>query len=154
MLTPRHQALVATLAGMTFGVAVFGTVMLINRDSTPEATAGVVNTQPTPKPTSGDGLQPGSLQYTSQTFGSEQEPISADVPTGWKSNQLGSRPRFLDPTGVWQVRFDARGSRQTPDEQVAARAGSIEEQDLKVISDDNGTLIYTYVDQVRGPRTP
>ena len=26
MLTPRHQALLATLAGMTVGVAVFGTV--------------------------------------------------------------------------------------------------------------------------------
>ena len=31
MLTPRHQALLATLAGMTVGVAVFGTVLAINR---------------------------------------------------------------------------------------------------------------------------
>ena len=74
------------------------------------------------------------------------------MPTGWKSSQTGTRPRYLDPTGVWQVRFDARGSKQTPATQVEARAKSIDEQDLKVISRDNGTLIYTYIDKTRGPR--
>lgn len=33
-----------------------------------------------------------------------------------------------------------------------ARARSIDEADLKVISRDGGTLIYTYVDKTRGPR--
>ncbi|GAA1591623.1 hypothetical protein GCM10009789_52060 [Kribbella sancticallisti] len=152
MLTPRHQALLATLAGMTVGVAVFGTVLAINRDEAPAASPNVANSQPTPTPSAGDGLQADALQYTSQTFGSEDDPVTADVPTGWKSTQEGTRPRFLDPTGVWQLRFDARGSKQTPDEQVEARAKSIDEQDLTVISRDNGTLIYTYVDKVRGPR--
>jgi hypothetical protein len=152
MLTPRHQALLATLAGMTVGVAVFGTVLAISRDEAPAASPEVVTSRPTPKPSAGDGLQTESLQFTSQTFGSAQEPITADVPTGWKSTQEGTRPRFLDPTGVWQLRFDARGSKQTPDEQVEARARSIDEQDLTVISRDDGTLIYTYVDEVRGPR--
>ena len=32
------------------------------------------------------------------------------------------------------------------------RANSIDEQDLKVISREGGTLVYTYVDQTRGPR--
>jgi hypothetical protein len=50
------------------------------------------------------------------------------------------------------VRFDARGSKQSPSQQVEARVKSIDEQDLEVISRDNGTLIYTYVDKTRGPR--
>ena len=67
MLTPRHQALVATLTGMTLGVAVFGAVLLLNRDPRTEAAAGVVTTsspvKPTPAPsTMSDGrltpLQP------------------------------------------------------------------------------------------------
>jgi hypothetical protein len=152
MLTPRHQALLATLAGMTVGVAVFGTVLVVNRNDPPEAKPDVVNSQPTPKPSNGTGLQVDSLQFTSQAFGSDDAPVTADVPTGWKSSQTGTRPRYLDPTGVWQVRFDARGSKQSPAQQVEARANSIEEQDLKVLSRDNGTLIYTYVDKVRGPR--
>jgi len=152
MLTPRHQALLATLAGMTVGVAVFGTVLAIDNASSPNPAAGTVKTSPTPKPTATDGLQPGSLQFTTADFGSDQAPITAEVPSGWKSSQGGLRPRYLDPTGVWQIRFDARGSEQSPDEQVNARAGSIDERELKVISRDGGTLIYTYVDQTRGPR--
>lgn len=152
MLTPRHQALLATLAGMTVGVAVFGTVLVVNRDDPPDAKPDVVNSQPTQTPSNGTGLQADSLQFTSQTFGSDDAPVTADLPTGWKSTQAGTRPRYLDPTGVWQVRFDARGSKQTPAQQVEARANSIDEQDLKVLSRDNGTLIYTYVDKVRGPR--
>lgn len=155
MLTPRHQALLMTLAGMTVGVAVFGAVLAFNGnplagDHTP---AGVVNSQPAAStPARTDGLQPDSLQYAVQTFGSADAPVSAEVPTGWKSSQAGPRPRFLDPTGVWQLRFDTRGSKQSPDQLVAARVRSIGERDLKVISRDNGTLIYTYVDQTRGPR--
>jgi hypothetical protein len=155
MLTPRHQALLMTLAGMTVGVAVFGAVLAVNGnplagDDTP---AGIVNSQPTPStPTRTDGLQADSLQYSAQTFGSTNAPVTAEVPTGWKSADDGTRPRFLDPTGVWQIRFDTRGSKQSPDQLVDNRARSIDERDLKVISRDNGTLIYTYVDQNRGPR--
>lgn len=156
MLTPRHQALLMTLAGMTVGVAVFGGVIVVNGgnplagDDTP---AGVVDTHPTPSTTARtDGLQADSLQYVVQTFGTSKAPVSAEVPTGWKSSDNGTRPRFLDPTGVWQIRFDTRGSKQSPDELVEARARSIDEKDLKVISRDDGTLIYTYVDQNRGPR--
>jgi len=155
MLTPRHQALLMTLAGMTVGVAVFGAVLAVNGnplagDDTP---AGIVNSQPAPSTSARtDGLQPDSLQYAAQTFGTANAPVSAGVPTGWKSAQAGTRPRFQDPTGVWQLRFDTRGSKQSPEQLVDARARSIDQRDLKVISRDNGTLIYTYVDQARGPR--
>jgi hypothetical protein len=152
MLTPRHQALVATLAGMTVGVAVFGTVLAINSRGGDHPTSQVVTSQPTQTPKTGDGLQADSLQFTSQAFGADDAPATADVPTGWKSATGGTRPKYVDPTGVWQIRFDTRGSKQTPDELVDARAGSIEEKDLKIISRDNGTLIYTYVDETRGPR--
>jgi hypothetical protein len=133
---------------------VFGGVLAFNGnplagDDTP---AGIVNSQPTPSTARTDGLQADSLQYTAQTFGTAKAPVSAEVPTGWKSAEEGTRPKFLDPTGVWQIRFDTRGSKQSPDQMVAARERSIEERDLKVISRDDGTLVYTYTDQSRGPR--
>jgi hypothetical protein len=153
MLTSRHQALLATLAGMTIGVAVFGTVLAINRGLNRDTSTTVVTTpsiSTTPGPS--DGLQGGSLQFAAQTFGSDNAPVTSEVPVGWKSPQSGTRPRFADPTGVWQIRFDTRGSRQSPDELVTARAASIEEQNLTVISRAGGTLVYTYVDKIRGPR--
>lgn len=155
MLTPRHQALLMTLAGMTVGVTVFGGVLAVNGnplagDDTP---AGIVNSKPGPStPARTDGLQPDSLQYTAQTFGTAKAPVSAEVPTGWKSSADGTRPRFTDPTGVWQIRFDTRGSKKSPDQLVDERFRSIEERDLKLVSRDNGTLVYTYVDENRGPR--
>jgi hypothetical protein len=153
MLTPRHQALVATLAGMTVGVAVFGTVLAINsRGGDDNTSRQVVTSQPTQTPKTGDGLQADSLQFTSQAFGADDAPATADIPAGWKSATGGTRPKYVDPTGVWQIRFDTRGSKQTPDEMVAARAGSIEEKNLKIVSRDDGTLIYTYDDATRGPR--
>ena len=155
MLTPRHQALLMTLAGMTVGVVAFGTVVAVNGGNpftAHDTPVGIVSPAPTSTPTRGDGLQADGLQYVVQNFGTDDDPVSAEVPVGWKSAQSGARPKFLDPTGVWQVRFDTRGSKQSPDEQVNGRARSIEEKDLKVISRDNGTLIYTYVDQTRGPR--
>jgi len=154
MLTPRHQGLLMTLAGMTVGVAVFGTVLAINGNLTGNDTpAGIVNSHPAPStPAHSDGLQADSLQYTLRTFGTSSDPVSAEVPVGWKSAQEGTRPRFLDPTGVWQVRFDTRGSKQSPDQLVANRERSIDERDLKVVSRDDGTLVYTYTDQSRGTR--
>ncbi len=137
MLTPRHQALLMTLAGMTVGVAVFGTVLAINGNLPGNDTpTRIVNSHPAPStPAHTDGLQSDSLQYTLQTFGSKDAPVSAEV-----------------PTGVWQIRFDTRGSSRSPDEQVDSRVRSIDEQGLKVLSRANGTLIYTYIDQTRGPR--
>jgi hypothetical protein len=155
MLTPRHQALLMTLAGMTVGVAVFGTVVAVNGGNpfaTREAPAAVASPSPSATPSHGDGLQPDGLQYVVQKFGTAADPVSAEVPAGWKSSQDGTRPRFLDPTGVLQVRFDTRGSKQSPDEQVDRRERSIDEPGLKVLSRDNGTLIYTYLDKSRGPR--
>ncbi|WP_432886419.1 hypothetical protein ACQPYH_03480 [Kribbella sp. CA-245084] len=156
MLTPRHQALLMTLAGMTVGVAVFGTVLAINGGN-PFATdnntsVGIVSPAPPSTPACAGCLAPGSLQYIVQDFGTDDDPVSAEVPAGWKSAQDGTRPKFLDPTGVWQVRFDTRGSKQTPDQLVAGREHSIDEHNLKVLSRDNGTLVYTYTDQARGPR--
>jgi hypothetical protein len=158
MLTPRHHALLATLAGMTVGVAVFGTVLAINHDPSSDSSTGALSTPSvststtpaTPGPTS--GLQVDSLRYTVQTFGTDKVSVSVEVPEGWKSAQTGTRPRFLDPTGIWQLRFDTRGSRQSPEQSVKTRAASIDEQDLEVLSRDNGTLVYTYTDQTRGPR--
>ncbi len=153
MLTPRHQALVATLAGMTVGVAVFGTVLAINSATGNDSAQTVVaSPTPTPSQTTTDGLQPGALQFVARTFGSDRSPVTAEVPSGWKSSQSGTRPRFVDATGVWQVRFDARGSKQTPAALLAARQGSIDEPDYKVLSTENTTLVYTYTDTARGPR--
>ena len=154
MLTPRHQALLATVAGMTVGVAVFGTVLAINGNFSGDdpAATKVVASQPTRTPSSGDGLQADSLQFSSQPFGADDAPATAEVPSTWKSSSGGTRPKYVDPTGVWQIRFDTRGSSQSPDQLVDHRARSIEERDLKVISRANGTLIYTYTDQTRGPR--
>ncbi|GAA1535282.1 hypothetical protein [Kribbella lupini] len=153
MLTPRHQALVATLAGMTVGVAVFGTVLAINSATGNDSAQTVVATPtPTPSQNATDGLQPDALQFVAQTFGSDRSPITAEVPSGWKSSQSGTRPRYVDSTGVWQVRFDARGSKQTPAALLAARQGSIDEPDYKVLSTENSTLVYTYTDATRGPR--
>jgi hypothetical protein len=155
MLTPRHQALLMTLAGMTVGVAVFGTVLAVNGGNPFAANAtsvGIVSSAPPSTPACAGCLQPDSLQYVVQNFGTDDDPVSAEVPTGWKSAQGGTRPKFLDPTGVWQIRFDTRGSKQTPDQLVAGRAHSIDERNLKVLSRDDGTLVYTYTDQARGPR--
>ena len=76
MLTPRHQALLATLAGMTVGVAVFGTVLAIN-DQTADSSATVVTT-PSASTDAGptDGLQAASLQFAMQNFGTEQAPVT------------------------------------------------------------------------------
>jgi hypothetical protein len=138
---------------MTVGVAVFGTVLAINsRGGDDNTSSQVVASQPTQTPKTGDGLQADSLQFTSQAFGADDAPATADIPAGWKSATGGTRPKYVDPTGVWQIRFDTRGSKQTPDELVAARAGSIEEKNLKIVSRDSGTLIYTYDDATRGPR--
>jgi hypothetical protein len=112
-----------------------------------------VQTQPTSTtPACTDCLQAASLQYVLQTFGTDDARVSAEVPIGWKSTQDGTRPRFIDPTGVWQIRFDTRGSKRSPAEQVDSRAQSIDEQDLEILSREDGTLVYTYVDKTRGPR--
>jgi hypothetical protein len=155
MLTPRHQALLMTLAGMTVGVAVFGTVLAINGGNpfaASDTSVGIVSQAPPSTPSRTDGLQADSLQYIVQNFGSDDDPVSAEVPVGWKSAQGGTRPKYLDPTSVWQIRFDTRGSKQTPDQLVAGREHSIDERNLKVISRDDGTLVYTYTDRSRGPR--
>ena len=155
MLTPRHQALLMTLAGMTVGVVAFGTVVAVNGGNpfaAHDTAVGIVTPTPSSKPSHGDGLQPDGLQYVVQNFGTDDDPVSAEVPAGWKSSQAGTRPKFLDPTGVWQLRFDTRGSKQTPDQLVKNRERSIDEKDLQVIRRDNGLLVYTYVDKTRGPR--
>ncbi|NUR95481.1 MAG: hypothetical protein HOV67_09495 [Kribbellaceae bacterium] len=155
MLTPRHQALLMTLAGMTVGVVAFGTVVAANGGNpftAHDTPVGIVTPSPSSTPSRGDGLQPDGLQYVEQNFGTTGDPVSAEVPAGWKSAQSGTRPKFLDPTGVWQIRFDTRGSKQSPDEQVKDRERSIDEKDLQVMSRDNGLLVYTYVDKTRGPR--
>ncbi|MFD7153915.1 hypothetical protein ACFV9C_04925 [Kribbella sp. NPDC059898] len=155
MLTPRHQALLMTLAGMTVGVVAFGTVVVVNGGNpftAHDEPVGIVSPTSSSTPNRGNGLQADGLQYVVQNFGTDQDPVSAEVPTGWKSAQSGTRPKFLDPTGVWQLRFDTRGSKQSPDELVRNRERSIDEKDLKVLSRDNGMLVYTYVDKTRGPR--
>jgi hypothetical protein len=155
MLTPRHQALLMTLAGMTVGVVAFGTVVAVNGGNpfaAHDAPVSIVSPSPSTTPSHGDGLQADGLQYAVQSFGTDNDPVSAEVPVGWKSAQAGTRPKFLDPTGVWQLRFDTRGSKQTPDQLVKDRERSIDEKDLQVTSRDNGLLVYTYLDKTRGPR--
>ncbi len=106
MLTPRHQALLATLAGMTVGVAVFGTVLAVNRDNGDSTSSHVVSTPSqtpgTPGPT--DGLQAASLQYVAQTFGTKQcsgDRRGADrlgeLPGGHQAAVPGPDRRLADP---------------------------------------------------------
>lgn len=155
MLTPRHQALLMTLAGMTAGVVAFGTVVAVNGGNpfaAHDAPASIVTPSPSTTPSHGNGLAADGLQYVVQNFGTDNDPVSAEVPTGWKSAQGGTRPKYLDPTGVWQLRFDTRGSKQSPDELVKNRERSIDEKDLRVLNRDDGLLVYTYTDKTRGPR--
>lgn len=155
MLTPRHQALLMTLAGMTVGVVAFGTVVAVNGGNpfaAHDAPVSIVSPGPSSTPSHGDGLAGDSLQYALQNFGTDDDPVSAEVPAGWKSSQGGTRPKYVDPTGVWQLRFDTRGSKQSPDQLVKNRERSIDEKDLRVLNRDDGLLVYTYTDKARGPR--
>ncbi|MFG1906468.1 hypothetical protein [Kribbella sp. NPDC048928] len=155
MLTPRHQALLMTLAGMTVGVVAFGTVVAVNGGNpfaAHDAPVSIVSPSPSSTPSHGDGLAGDNLQYVLQNFGTDDDPVSAEVPTGWKSSQGGTRPKYVDPTGVWQLRFDTRGSKQSPDQLVKNRERSIDEKDLRVLNRDDGLLVYTYTDKARGPR--
>jgi hypothetical protein len=177
MLTPRHQALVATLTGMTLGVAVFGAVLLLNRDPRTEAAAGVVATpspvKPTPAPsTMSDGrlapLQPDALRYIRRPIKKGQSKPAADIPEDWMlAPKAPYQDRFADSSDTWMIRFEVNASRRSPTQQSELRAASVaRSQDLRIVSSDNGhqpigwdadglthtTLVYTYTDNAHRAR--
>lgn len=168
MLSPRHHALVATLAGMTVGITVFVAVLAINSDAGTEAAAGPTTTSvasPTPKK-SESGLQADGLQYTRKTFGKAGTAVAAEVPAEWILKPTsGWRHRYVDPSDTWLIRFNPKASKQSPEELAGDRRRSVSaEKNFKAVDVVNGTepvswnpdelnlttLIYTYTD---GDRT-
>jgi hypothetical protein len=171
MLTPRHQALLATLVGMTLGVAVFGSVLLLNRDPRNEAAAGVITTPspttPAPAPsTLSDGrltpLQPDALRYIHKSIKEGRPKLAADIPKDWMLKPKDSyQERFADSSDTWMIRFNVTASKRSPTQQSELREASVaKSQDLRIVSHDNGrqptgwnaaglthtTLVYTYTD--------
>src|SRR5687768_11110817 len=99
MLTPKHEALLATLLGMTVGVSAFGIIVAIRDEPlTGSDTRSVVAT-PTPTPKPADG----SLDGSTLTFAAKslRPGGTADVPAGWKQTERGRETRFDDESGLW-----------------------------------------------------
>lgn len=174
MFTRRHQALLATLAGMTLGVAAFGAVLAINRNPSADGSVKTTGTPSTttPKPSATDGTlaapQPDALPYTRQTVKKGYTWLIADVPANWVLTPQGSyKDRFADSTNTQMIRFDLAASERSPDQQSRLRATSVgKSRDLRIVSRDAGsqavdwnpgdlthsTLIYTYTDESRRHR--
>lgn len=147
MLTPRHQALLATLAGMTVGVAALGAFVAI-RDNPSSAGPDPSVSSPTPAVTQPAGTPgPGALSidaltFERRSFGPSGAGISAEVPSGWTVDQRSSYDiRFYDPTGIWMVRFDgSTGGRNVTAQAVAKRNSVRREQDFRVVREYGGTI--------------
>ena len=167
MLSPRHQALVATLAGMTVGIAVFALTLAIRSDAGPGTAAGATSSSvATPTPTPSDGnFRAEGLQYDRKTFGGAGTAVAAEVPAEWSLQPVaGQRHRFVDPTDTLLIRFDSRAGKESPERLVADRRESVRgEQDFKAVDVVTGTqpvswnpddltfttLTYTYTDSDR-----
>ena len=178
MLTPRHQALLATLAGMTVGVAALGAFVTVRDNPFTALPAPSVSSQaPAGNPPASapgpNALSIDALTFERRSFGPSGAGISADVPAGWTVDQRSSYDiRFFDPSGIWMVRFDGTaGSRNVTAQAVAKRNSVRREQDFRVVREYGGTiaadwnagglthrtLVYSYTntrDQAarRGPR--
>lgn len=142
MLTPRHQALLATLAGMTVGVAALGAFVAV-RDDPFTAGPGASVSSPVPAATPGPAaFSIDSLSFERRSFGPSGAGISAEVPSGWTVDQRSSYDvRCYDPAGVWMVRFDGTtGGRNVTAQAVAKRNSVRREQDFRVVREYGGTL--------------
>ena len=141
MLTPRHQALLATLAGMTVGVAALGGYVAV-RDSPVTAGPGPSVSSSAPGTPGAATLSIDSVSFERRSFGPSGAGISAEVPAGWTVDQRSSYDvRFYDPTGVWMVRFDGTtGGRNVTAQAVAKRNSVRREQDFRVVREYGGTI--------------
>jgi hypothetical protein len=145
MLTPKHEALLATLLGMTVGVSAFGILVAIRDEPLTGGDTLPVVATPTPTPEPADG----SLDGTTLTFAAKSlgPGGTVDVPADWKqSEDDGRQTRFDDPTGLWMIRIDQKDSDYSPARMVADRVKKVAgATDLRIVSEDSNTLVYTYV---------
>lgn len=146
MLTPRHEALLATLLGMTVGVAAFGIYVAI-RDTPltgakPQIIASTPVQKPSPDPAKG-ALDGTALTFVTKALGPGGQ---ASVPSDWpQEERANDETRFMHSSSVWLVRFSSNSSKRDPERQVRDRARKIRnEQDLRIVSEDTTTLVYTY----------
>lgn len=145
MLTPRHQAVVATLAGMVVGVAVFGSVLAINGDAGSQAAADTANAPAVSTPPAAVGLpnpmQADRLRYERRSFGNDGD-VSAEIPADWTLRELDNyKYRYVaDPAGTWMIRFRPRSTKQSPRELAEDRQGSVRSAaDFKLVELADGT---------------
>lgn len=166
MMTPRRQAIVATLSGVASGIACLGVVVAVRDDPPAEAAPSSLSTTATtpPSPDPSRPLDPAAIRYESQRFDSGKDgEITLQVPTGWTfQKQDGRRARFDHPSEAWLLRIDAAPSHRSVDEMLTDRLRSLRRtQDLTVIRRDHGTrqpdqqhrtLVYSYRNENRGTR--
>jgi hypothetical protein len=179
-MTPRNQALLATLAGVVVGAGVVGGVLAARSDDsgassspstpatsqTPTEPAGP--TQPPPDPEAGP-LDPPAIKFVTKSFGTKTANITLDVPEGWKYKKQGDyNAWFVGPGSIWRLRVDASATSRTIDQQLAAREASLRKSTtgLKVLARERGslatswgpgtithrTLIYSYANADKGLR--
>lgn len=147
MLTPRHEALLATLLGMTVGVSAFGIYVAI-RDTpltsgrAPQTVASTPVQKPSPDPAAG-ALDGTALTFVAKTLGFGGQ---ASVPSDWPQDERGGdETRFMHSSSVWLVRFVNMSSKRDPERHVRDRVRKVRnEQDLRIVSEDTTTLVYTY----------
>jgi hypothetical protein len=159
MQTPRRQALLATLAGVLAGITLLGLVVVIRGLAGPSDQAALTppagstsGTTPVSGASPDDALDAERLDFTRRSFGSG----TVDVPTGWRSEQnSGEQIRYVDPSGTWLFRVDAREQKRKIAHMLASRENSLRRSpDFEVVSRDSGevdstglahrTLVYTY----------
>jgi hypothetical protein len=151
MLTPRHQALLATLAGMIVGVSAVGAFVAV-RD-TPITGGPEPSVSSTVQGTTQPAATPGpaafsidSLTFERRSFGPSGAGISVEVPTGWTVDQRSSYDiRFYHPTGVWMVRFDGTTSGKNVVTQAVSKRNSVRrERDFRVVREYGGTIAASW----------
>ncbi|WP_328989089.1 hypothetical protein OG394_22955 [Kribbella sp. NBC_01245] len=152
MLTPRHEALLATLLGMTVGVSAFGIYVAVRDAPLTGGTPQIVATTPTQKPSphpSAGALDGTALTFVTKALGFGGQ---ASVPSDWAQEELaGDQTRFMHSSSVWLVRFENTSSKRDPERHVRDRARKVRnEQNLRIVSEDTTTLVYTYTRDKQG----
>ncbi|HYU86138.1 MAG TPA: hypothetical protein VEK80_15165 [Kribbellaceae bacterium] len=179
-MTPRNQAVLATVAGVAVGgLIVAGVAALVGGDrheagGTPSTTvssetpASVTPTVPAPDPTAGP-LDPPAIKFVTKTFGTKTAHIKLDVPDGWKyTRQDEYNAWFTGPHGIWRLRVDATANSHSIDQQLVLRERSLHKStpSVKVFGREHGsqevswgpgmityrTLIYSYTNKDKGLR--
>ena len=174
-MTPRNQAVLATVAGVAVGAAIVGGVVALRDDPGGDGTAVKAASSPSPSaslpapdPEAGP-LEAAGIRYVSKKFGTRTADITLQVPAGWTYvKQDAYNAWFVGPEGTWRLRVDATANSRTIDQTLRARERSLERstKGLKVIAREEGaqqtnwgpgslthrTLIYSYQNSDRGLR--